>query len=380
MLCCCCATSYYEERFFITHALSCAATGTPGSHRWEVPKMEEMRTWFTPRIFVVAVWLLANSACFLLAAPVGSQFDSLVVEGARPRVHGTKHVAQPTFLETFSSASVGAGPDDDNEAEISALFVKIKTKSGACQANGTQWLDYHFLKGKFKTAQVELGDDTVGIGFFTKNILNLSSPQLTNHSKIEVKKRSTTRCKSVLMWNFPEVVAPPVVRQRFRIDFAMDMGTIENGTKKYNELVYSTGFHYRLAIKRIMVEFVLPKAYKKSRIKIFGPDLVNETGGVYDEKTGTVKFERDTYLAPMNRYTVRVWFPTEKHTDGCFACARVGDWIMFLVLAPFVFCFLVPCVLLYLARDAQQPGGGNAGRSANGGARYHPVAMEEPGQ
>ena len=31
------------------------------------------------------------------------------------------------------------------------------------------------------------------------------------------------------MWNFPEVVAPPVVRQRFRIDWSMDMGTVENG-------------------------------------------------------------------------------------------------------------------------------------------------------
>ena len=342
--------------------------------------MEGRRTWFTQRIFVGAVWLLANSACCLRAARVGSQFDSLVVEGASPRVHGTKYVAKPTFLETFSSASVGAGPDDDNEAEISALFVKIKTKSMRASER------YPVAGLSFSQRQVQ---DRPGRAwrrycwhrfFSPKYILNLSSPQLTNHSKIEVKKRSTTRCKSVLMWNFPEVVAPPVVRQRFRIDFAMDMGTIENGTKKYNELVYSTGFHYRLAIKRIMVEFVLPKAYKKSRIKIFGPDLVNETGGVYDEKTGTVKFERDTYLAPMNRYTVRVWFPTEKHTDGCFACARVGDWIMFLVLAPFVFCFLVPCVLLYLARDAQQPGGGNAGRSANGGARYHPVAMEEPGQ
>ena len=286
-----------------------------------------------------------------------------------------------SFLQTSASSSMYAGPDDDNEAEISALFVKIKTKKGVCQANGTQWLDYHFIKGKFKTALVELGDDTVGIGFFTKNILNLSSPQISNHSKIEVKKRATTRCKSVLMWNFPEVVAPPIVRQRFRIDWAMDMGTVENGTKTYNELVYSTGYHYRLAIKRILVQITLPQKFKKSEIKIFGPDLVNETGGVYDPTTGTVKFERNTYLAPMNRYTVRVWFPTDKDTKGCFACARVGDWIMFLVLAPFIFCFLIPCVLLYLVKDAQRPGtgGGNTVRSTNGGGGpgYQPVATDE---
>ena len=179
------------------------------------------------------------------------------------------------------------------------------------------------------------------------------------------------------MWNFPEVVAPPVVRQRFRIDWSMDMGTVENGTKLYNELVYSTGYRYRLAIKKIFVEIVLPKKYKKSEIKIFGPDLVNETGGVYDQSTGIIKFQRDTYLAPMNRYTVRVWFPTNKDTKGCFACTRVGDWIMFIVLLPFVLCFLVPCVLLYLVRDAQRPGTNNANRGTNGGPGYQPVATDE---
>ena len=69
------------------------------------------------KIFVGVVWLLANSTRCLRAACVGSQSDSLVVEGARPRVHETKYLSQPTFLETFSSASVRAGPDDDNEAE-----------------------------------------------------------------------------------------------------------------------------------------------------------------------------------------------------------------------------------------------------------------------
>ena len=67
--------------------------------------------------------------------------------------------------------------------------------------------------------------------------------------------------------------------------------------------------------------------------------------------------------------------------EGCFACARVGDWIMFLVLAPFIFCFLIPCVLLYLVKDAQRPGtgGGNTVRSTNGGGGpgYQPVATDE---
>ena len=103
------------------------------------------------------------------------------------------------------------------------------------------------------------------------------------------------------MWNFQWLHLRCEAALSHRLCYGH--GYNENA-KKYNKLVYSTGFHYRLAIKELW--WSLSYQHMKSRIKIFGPDLVNETGGVYDEKTGTVKFERDTYLAPMNRYTVRV--------------------------------------------------------------------------
>ena len=51
------------------------------------------------------------------------------------------------------------------------------------------------------------------------------------------------------------------------------------------------------------------------------------------------------------------------------------------IYLPFIFCFLIPCVLLYLVKDAQRPGtgGGNTVRSTNGGGGpgYQPVATDE---
>ena len=279
-------------------------------------------------------------------------------------VEGVQEESPMSAIELSSKTNLKAGPDDDNEAEISAQYVKYTTKQGVCQVNGTQWTDYRFISGKFESSAVLLGDDTVGIGFYTKNIVNITSQAYKNHSQLVVKKRATTRCKSVLMWSFPDIIAPPEKKQRFKIDFNMDMGVVVNGSKTYNEMVYSTGYQTRLAIKHIIVEFHLPRAYKKKEIKIFGPNLVNETGSAYDAKKGVVKFERKVYLAPGNRYTVRVWFPVSKGTEACFACSRVGEWIMFVVLAPFVFCFLVPCCLHFLAKDASLASPGSAGYSS----------------
>ena len=39
----------------------------------------------------------------------------------------------------------------------------------------------------------------------------------------------------------------------YKIKFEMEMGVISNQTHLYNEMVYSTGFHHRLAMKTIKV-------------------------------------------------------------------------------------------------------------------------------
>eukprot|EP00945_MAST-04E_sp_MAST-4E-sp1_P003181 g3181.t1 len=288
-------------------------------------------------LFLSSLLLCVGFVCAQNLVREDDQNLEIVVEAARPLqankslpqqeryayVNGSVAADGQTYVSALEvDSKLKAGPDDDNEAEISGVFVKIEAVKGKCQINGSMWNDYNYRSGKFSSQAIFLGDDTVGIGFYTKGIRNLTSQQYSNHSKIQVKKRATTRCKSVIMWEFPEIIAPPVVTNRYRLDWWGDLGVIQNGSNTFNEIVYSTGYSNRLAIKRIFVEIKLPKAFKKKELKIFGPNLVNETGSTYDEKTGIVKFQRHSYLAPMNRYTVRVWFPVGKDTKDCFSCAR----------------------------------------------------------
>ena len=137
----------------------------------------------------------------------------------------------------------------------------------------------------------------------------------------------------------------------FRIKFGMEMGVVRNETHEYNEMVYSTGFVHRLSIHAIHVTFQLPKKYKRKEIVLMGNSRDSSYGGTYNEETGVVTFTRTTYLAPMNRYTVRVWFPVQKTTLTCAPCSRVDDWLMLVLLIPFFLCFIVPCCIHLYGRD-----------------------------
>lgn len=276
-----------------------------------------------------------------------------------------------------------ASPDDDLEAEISFLDVAIRARPGDCIAEGTQLMTYLFSNGEFDTLESEIGDDTVGIEFYTKRITMFNSsdypscsakkPLQENVSALtcmQTRKRSTTKCLSELEWEFPKIVATDAKpkSKHFRIDFDVEMGVVINETHKYNELVFSTGFHYRLAVKRTRVQFSLPKKFDASQVVMMGNSRTTGAHGAsYDSKTGVVTFERDYYLAPMNRYTARVWFPMQTKTKSCTPCQRVEDWAMVVILLPFLLCFVIPCCLHLYGKDKppspRDRGGGYEGTS-----------------
>jgi len=176
---------------------------------------------------------------------------------------------------------------------------------------------------------------------------------------LQMRRRATTKCHSELEWQFPNLVATDKTPKtnKYTIKFSMEMGVVRNETHAYNEMVYSTGYHHRLAIKEIGVSFVLPKKYRLNQIVMMGNSRDSSYGGTYDEATGTVSFLRTTYLAPMNRYTVRVWFPLKKSTSNCAPCSRVDDWLMLVLLVPFFLCFVIPCCIHLYGRDQTRRSG-----------------------
>ena len=259
-----------------------------------------------------------------------------------------------------------ASPEEDLEAEISKLNVKLVASPSTCGIVGTQHMEYTFMNGEFETLRTDIGDDTIGIGFYTKDILDFNSTEYHSCSSsatleentsaltcLQTMRRATTKCRSELEWQFPPFIATDAKprKQHYRIKFAADMGVIQNQTHLYNEMVYSTGFHHRLAIKHIQIDFQLPHKYKRHEIVIMGNSRDTSYGSTYNEKTGVVSFVRKTYLAPMNRYTARVWFPTQKTTKSCAPCSRVDDWLMMALLIPFFLCFIIPCCLHLYGKD-----------------------------
>lgn len=267
----------------------------------------------------------------------------------------------------FAHARHQAGPNDDLEAEISRLEVLLSAEPGNCLVTGQQRMSYFFLNGRFNEMSLELGDDTPGIQFFTKRILSLNSSDY-NSTALVTKKRWTTKCRSMLEWEVPEIVATdanPQVRN-FRVDFEMSMGTVVNETHRFNEIVYSTGFHNRIAIKEIRVRINLPSRYPSEEVELVGNSGVDPRGGSYDEETGVATFLRETYLAPANRYTVRVWFPVETQTHACRSCEAVDEWIMFIILVPFLLCFIVPLCIHCCPWKKKKPPSTDSGAGESG--------------
>jgi hypothetical protein len=320
---------------------------------------------------------------------------------------------------TLKKIRVQASPEEDLEAEISLLSVNLVAEPKSCRVIGTQDMKYSFMNGKniiylllhfqnkrnkppllsrfstnvflivflkltvffcrnsthltgaFDTLRTQLGDDTTGIDFYTKDILAFNSSNLqscaspkieeniTKLQCLQTRRRATTKCRSELEWQFPKLVASDKKpkSQNYQIKFSMEMGVVRNETHEYNEMVYSTGFHHRLAIKEIQVSFQLPKKYTKKQIVMMGNSRTSSYGGTYDENSGVVTFIRKTYLAPMNRYTVRVWFPLQNSTKSCAPCSKVEDWLMLIILVPFFFCFIIPCCIHLYGRDATKRSG-----------------------
>ena len=285
-------------------------------------------------------------------------------------VHNTQTDTILTTIQEYTSNSktaihVQASPEEDLEAEITSLNVQLVANPTTCQVVGTQNMLYTFMNGEFDTLRTEIGDDTTGIDFFTKDILEFNSTDyqscnspdlITNTSELtclQTTRRATTKCKSELEWQFPTLKATDAKPKtnKYKIKFEMEMGVISNQTHLYNEMVYSTGFHHRLAMKTIKVELQLPKKFKLNEIVIMGNSRDSSYGSTYDETTGIVTFIRKTYLAPMNRYTVRVWYPTSKNTLSCAPCSRIDDWLMIALLVPFFLCFIIPCCAHLYGRD-----------------------------
>ena len=153
-------------------------------------------------------------------------------------------------------------------------------------------------------------------------------------------------------------------------------GIVVNETHKYNELVFSTGFHYRLAVKRTRVQFSLPKKFDADQVVMMGNSRTTGAhGATYDAKKGVVTFERDYYLAPMNRYTARVWFPMQPKTKLCTPCQRVEDWAMIVILLPFLLCFVIPCCLHLYGKD--KPLSPRDRGDGNGGGGFEGTSFED---
>ena len=339
----------------------------------------------TARVVAVVCVLhacLVGVACPSEVRPVGRTATSETGIAVASRSSG-RASAHALFLETRAGDAVRASPDDDLEAEISYLDVAIRARPGSCLAEGTQLMTYRFANGEFDTLEAQIGDDTVGIEFYTKRITLFNStdypscsakkPLQENVSALtcmQTRKRSTTKCLSEIEWEFPKIIASDAKpkSKHFRIDFDVEMGTVVNETHKYNELVFSTGFHYRLAVKRTRIQFMLPKKFDEKLIVMMGnSQTTGAHGATYNAKTGVVTFERDYYLAPMNRYTARVWFPMQRNTKSCTPCQRVEDWAMLVILLPFVLCFVIPCCLHLYGKDKptspRDRGGGFEGTS-----------------
>lgn len=193
-------------------------------------------------------------------------------------VHNTQTDTILTTIQEYTSNSktsiqVQASPEEDLEAEITSLNVQLVANPTTCQVVGTQNMLYTFMNGEFDTLRTEIGDDTTGIDFFTKDILEFNSTDyqscnspdlITNTSELtclQTTRRATTKCKSELEWQFPTLKATDAKPKtnKYKIKFEMEMGVISNQTHLYNEMVYSTGFHHRLAMKTIKVELQLPK-------------------------------------------------------------------------------------------------------------------------
>ena len=263
--------------------------------------------------------------------------------------------------------SLKASPEEDLEVEITSLNVNLAASSSGCGVTGRQKMVYTFMNGDFTSLRTIIGDDTIGIDFYTKEITKFNSTEhqscadsadieknISALTCLQMRRRATTKCKSELEWEFPKLVATDrkPVTQHYDIGFGMEMGVIQNSTHQYNEMVYSTGYLHRLAMKTIEVKFQLPSNFKRSDIVLMGNSRDSAYGGEYDEKTGIVTFIKKTYLAPMNRYTVRVWFPTSNNTLQCSPCARVDDWLMAALLVPFFLCFIIPCCLHLYGKDS----------------------------
>ena len=65
------------------------------------------------------------------------------------------------------AVSISAGPMDDLEAEIARLDVTVRADERSCKVAGKQKIRYFFRNGEFQQFITEIGDDTVGIGFFS---------------------------------------------------------------------------------------------------------------------------------------------------------------------------------------------------------------------
>ena len=257
------------------------------------------------------------------------------------------------------------------EAEIRRLEVKLEApKIGECAISGSQTVQYEFRNGEFSKMGAELGDETVGVDFYTKEITEFTSKNY-NASALAAftKKRFTGRCISLLAWEVdPKIKVSENTKPQlleFQIGWSGELGIVENNSVTYNEMVYSTGFRNGLAVRETRVQFVLPKAYPESSIRMLGNSGTPSPLAKYDEAKGIVTFDRSSYIAPFNRYTVRVWFPASEETRGCSPCGRLREWQMLLFLTPFFLCFAVPCVYTFLSQDGGKSASGSLGRTGS---------------
>jgi hypothetical protein len=165
-----------------------------------------------------------------------------------------------------------------------------------------------------------------------------------------VKRLDTARCLSSAAWAWkPKSVSP--ASTTFTVTFEGEVGVVPpNATHPggYNELLFSTGRGWTVPIRELEVNFRLPGPFSASEVSLVG---THPGDAVLDLADQQVSFTRAHYLAPSVRYAVGIRYPLQPFATDCKPCSKVPDWAMYLILSPFLLCFIIPCVMGVWARN-----------------------------